>query len=112
MCGEWFAPSQMREPLKIRKDPRLKEPSKKNAGERWGRFLYFHSVHPLEIDNTDGRHYSFPTDAGGSATMFCPKCGVELPDDSQFCRKCGNALTNTGAVGIASSPSKNMSPRV
>jgi zinc-ribbon domain len=22
--------------------------------------------------------------------MFCPKCGVELPDDSQFCRKCGS----------------------
>jgi hypothetical protein len=22
--------------------------------------------------------------------VFCPRCGVELPDDSQFCRKCGN----------------------
>lgn len=24
--------------------------------------------------------------------MFCPKCGTELPDGSQFCLKCGHAL--------------------
>ena len=30
--------------------------------------------------------------------MFCSKCGVALPDDSQFCRKCGQAqsVTSTG----------------
>lgn len=28
--------------------------------------------------------------------MFCTKCGTELPDDSQFCRKCGQSL----AVGV------------
>jgi len=26
--------------------------------------------------------------------VFCPKCGKELPDDSQFCLKCGHALNN------------------
>jgi len=30
--------------------------------------------------------------------MFCTKCGTELPDDSQFCRKCGHALT--GATSL------------
>ncbi len=30
--------------------------------------------------------------------MFCPKCGTETPDDSQFCRKCGKSL---GVVSIA-----------
>jgi len=30
-----------------------------------------------------------PSDAG----MFCDKCGTNLLYDSQFCRKCGNALT-------------------
>jgi S1-C subfamily serine protease len=27
--------------------------------------------------------------------VFCPKCGTEHPDDSQFCRKCGRSLTAT-----------------
>jgi zinc-ribbon domain len=29
--------------------------------------------------------------------MFCSKCGVDLPDDSQFCRKCGQAQSVTSA---------------
>lgn len=24
--------------------------------------------------------------------MFCPKCGSELPNESQFCPNCGNSL--------------------
>lgn len=26
--------------------------------------------------------------------MFCPKCGIENPDNSKFCRNCGTNLTN------------------
>jgi predicted nucleic acid-binding Zn ribbon protein len=25
--------------------------------------------------------------------MFCSQCGADFPDDSQFCRKCGRALS-------------------
>ena len=30
--------------------------------------------------------------------MFCPKCGVEYPDNSKFCRGCGSNLTGVLAV--------------
>jgi predicted nucleic acid-binding Zn ribbon protein len=30
--------------------------------------------------------------------MFCPKCGKELPDDSQFCSKCGQSTTGAASV--------------
>jgi zinc-ribbon domain len=34
--------------------------------------------------------------------LFCPKCGTETPDDSQFCRKCGQGLAVVAsATGIA-----------
>jgi hypothetical protein len=41
--------------------------------------------------------------------LFCPKCGTEHPDDSQFCRKCGQGLAGvasaTGA-GTAVAPAR------
>ena len=37
--------------------------------------------------------------------MFCMKCGLELPDDSQFCRKCGFAFPIA-----ASQPSPTTTP--
>jgi uncharacterized membrane protein YvbJ len=47
--------------------------------------------------------------------MFCHKCGVELPDDSRFCRKCGQAqsvLAGGGAaVALALIPEENFHPR-
>jgi len=30
--------------------------------------------------------------------VFCTKCGTELPDDSQFCRKCGQSLTGAAST--------------
>lgn len=29
--------------------------------------------------------------------MFCPKCGKELPDGSQFCMKCGHSMSAAGS---------------
>ena len=31
--------------------------------------------------------------------MFCMKCGTELPDDAQFCYKCGAKTAGTGSEG-------------
>jgi zinc-ribbon domain len=38
--------------------------------------------------------------------MFCSKCGSEIPDDSQFCRKCGRSLTaaTPSGAGAAAAP--------
>ncbi len=38
--------------------------------------------------------------------MFCQKCGKEIPDGSEFCPKCGVALT-----GSANKPETKKSPR-
>jgi S1-C subfamily serine protease len=35
--------------------------------------------------------------------LFCPKCGTETPDDSQFCRKCGQSLTAFPSAGRTAS---------
>jgi hypothetical protein len=29
------------------------------------------------------------------AVVYCTKCGTDIPDDSQFCRKCGQPVTST-----------------
>ena len=43
--------------------------------------------------------------------MFCPKCGMESQDDSQFCRKCGTGLAATSNTPAAM-PEKVKQPAV
>jgi hypothetical protein len=42
--------------------------------------------------------------------MFCHKCGVDLPDDSQFCRKCGQAQSVSVGGGAAVAPARIPEP--
>ncbi len=42
--------------------------------------------------------------------MFCHKCGTELPDDSQFCRKCGQSL-NVGPTPKSPTQATPAKPR-
>lgn len=44
--------------------------------------------------------------------MYCPKCGTELPDDSQFCRKCGHSLSLAPAGGAATAPTPKPRRRI
>lgn len=39
--------------------------------------------------------------------MFCPKCGKEIPDDSQFCLKCGHTLTTNTAAPMQPTQKKS-----
>ncbi len=36
--------------------------------------------------------------------MFCKECGVQLPDNAQFCRNCGNRVQITPAAAPAATP--------
>ncbi|HYB60255.1 MAG TPA: zinc-ribbon domain-containing protein [Methylomirabilota bacterium] len=38
--------------------------------------------------------------------MFCRKCGKELPDDSQFCLKCGHAINASGSASPTKAKSR------
>lgn len=42
--------------------------------------------------------------------MFCTNCGIDLPDDSQFCRKCGRAQGVTPATSAAPAPAVAPAP--
>jgi len=46
--------------------------------------------------------------------VFCPKCGTETQDDSQFCRKCGRGLAvaaSTTGAGAAVAPARIPDPK-
>ena len=39
--------------------------------------------------------------------MFCPKCGKEVPEESQFCPACGNRLNGEDEKQVRLNPSFN-----
>lgn len=43
--------------------------------------------------------------------MFCTRCGIDLPDDSHFCRKCGQALSGSQSIGAGTGISAAAAPR-
>jgi hypothetical protein len=51
-----------------------------------------------EIDTASSRQYASRQRDSGGSQMFCAQFGTELPDDSQFCRKCGQPLTPTATT--------------
>jgi hypothetical protein len=44
--------------------------------------------------------------------MFCPKCGVKIPDDSKFCSGCGTSINNTATKMVSEPSPKNKSPAI
>ncbi len=42
-------------------------------------------------------------------TLYCPKCGTQLPDEALFCMKCGSSLA-PGASGASGSPRETNRP--
>jgi hypothetical protein len=44
--------------------------------------------------------------------MFCKKCGAQLPDDAQFCSKCGTPVGGAGggSTGTVTAPTASASP--
>ena len=44
--------------------------------------------------------------------MFCSKCGAATPEDSQFCRKCGQDLAfSVSSSGAAAAPARIPEPK-
>ena len=47
--------------------------------------------------------YRFENYGLGEITLFCEKCGANIPDDSKFCISCGNAIKNSQKEPLDSS---------
>jgi hypothetical protein len=56
------------------------------------------SAKSRDVNESDSQSTVRPFPVTGYwAEMFCRKCGTKLPDDSQFCPKCGLSVLETSA---------------
>jgi len=62
---------------------------------------------PQTQASQQGTQFSPATSIGRRESVFCTNCGIESPDDSRFCSKCGSTLAATEVVDPSDSVARS-----